>query len=292
MKILSVGDRLQPGKYEIHSRFNRVINLTDGKNLLTFVRPEVGAGPINIVVEGGSLEDIDCVEFDSRSIYFGSNWHEFDASQIYDSRMNFEAFDHTTLSHNFSLFKNLITERAHPKSLAFLLDARRLSGFRSSFEKALVERFLQACQKIARGEVLAAVKLSKGCGFGLTPGGDDFIAGLLFGLHFEQGIFKNNLTSLIEEGHSASVSLHLLTATFLKLAKEGRPFARLKHLFSALIRGTQNDVQNFTNRLLSFGETSGADLITGFALTLQAALGENSNWLQQAEKMEFEKVSI
>ena len=50
MKILSIGDEVREGTYRLHSCFQRAVNFTDGRRLVTLVTPDIGAGPVNIVV--------------------------------------------------------------------------------------------------------------------------------------------------------------------------------------------------------------------------------------------------
>ena len=50
MMLLSIGDEVREGTYRLHSCFRRAVNFTDGRRLVTLVTPDVGAGPVNIVV--------------------------------------------------------------------------------------------------------------------------------------------------------------------------------------------------------------------------------------------------
>ena len=50
MTLLSIGDEVREGTYKLHSRFDRAVNFTDGRRLVTLVTPDIGAGPVNIVV--------------------------------------------------------------------------------------------------------------------------------------------------------------------------------------------------------------------------------------------------
>ena len=51
MQVLSIGDRIVEGRHRIHSRFRRAVNFVYDRRLVSLVAPDVGAGPINIVVD-------------------------------------------------------------------------------------------------------------------------------------------------------------------------------------------------------------------------------------------------
>jgi hypothetical protein len=44
MRLLSVGDRVGEGRFVVHSRFDRVVNLVAGERLIAVVAPKSGAG--------------------------------------------------------------------------------------------------------------------------------------------------------------------------------------------------------------------------------------------------------
>jgi len=89
-------------------------------------------------------------------------------------------------------------------SLAFIFDNGRFSHFDSEFEKAFVKRMGDGVKLIWAGQIIRGVKRLKGCGFGLTPSGDDFIAGLLFGLNVIQQARNKDLGWLIAGVYEAS----------------------------------------------------------------------------------------
>ena len=69
----------------------------------------------------------------------------------------------------------------------------------------------------------------KGTGIGLTPAGDDFIAGLLWGLHFNEYRTKKNLMLLKDAVYNAAKGSNPLTNSFLFNAKNEYYFYLLKN---------------------------------------------------------------
>lgn len=57
LKMVNFGDRISNGGYHVHSRFGRVVNFFNGNSMVSLVKPEIGAGPVNIVVDG--IDNVD-----------------------------------------------------------------------------------------------------------------------------------------------------------------------------------------------------------------------------------------
>ncbi|HUI06147.1 MAG TPA: DUF2877 domain-containing protein [Verrucomicrobiae bacterium] len=171
--------------------------------------------------------------------------------------------------HNLFLFGKLLQTSSHPKSLAFLLNDQRTDNFRSGFERTFAEQVRYGVSQIFFGDRLKGVRTLSGCGLGLTPSGDDFIAGLLIGLNL-RGTGSRGLANQV---FAAARSDNVYSDTFLDLARRGRLFGRMKNLILALGRESEDDVRKCTESLLAVGGTSGADLGTGFFLTLWNGFG-------------------
>lgn len=262
-KLLSIGDQVQPGTYEIHSRFERVVNYVNGRKLISLVEKEVGAGPINIMIKGLRLDGIHAIEIEAQAVLVGRQKYDFGVDHIFHSPIDFEGSSIDTFRKNLAILKQRLLKTSHPKSLAFILDERRVQHFHSKFEKAFVKRVLEGVQSMHAGEVIRGVKRLHGCGFGLTPSGDDFIAGLLIGFHCIQKMFNQDLIKLISEVYEACSGGNIFSRTFLYLAKEGLLFERVQKLMAAISASSAREVRVRTEHLLSVGETSGADLATG-----------------------------
>lgn len=127
--------------------------------------------------------------------------------------------------------------------------------------------------QIFGGNLLDGVRNLRGCGPGLTPSGDDFIAGLLFGLHLLQKCRGRDFQPLADVVFRAAHSANIFSNTFLELARRGLFFGRLKELIQALLAGSETSLRRATERLLAVGASSGADLATGFFMTLQSQTG-------------------
>ncbi|MBU1909781.1 MAG: DUF2877 domain-containing protein [Verrucomicrobia bacterium] len=287
MKILRVGDRVEAGNYRLHSRFRRVANylLEAGRprpaSLLCLVAPSIGAGPINLVVEG-DLPEADSLIVEPQALVIGPGRFAFDASLRYDSTLPGGSVNENVVP----VLADHLRTKAHPKSLAFLLDDSRTAAFRDGFEQNMV-RQVQAGARALFGEDPAhGAQMLKGCGLGLTPAGDDFLAGVLIGLHLawvgrvgptrrSDGLSQAALP--IEIILAAALGDNVLSAAFLELAHEGRVNEAMKQLIITLTGKKAENVRAAADRVLAQGETSGADVLTGLVLAMQKVHSTSKN---------------
>ncbi len=278
IEIVSIGDRIFPGEYTLHSRFRRVVNFTDGEKLIALVTGEVGSGPVNIVandLDPGLIEEL---RIYPGTITINGEPYPFDRRLIFHSHPGTGPIDNQCLTRNLRTFEAALLELSPPGSLAFLIDRKREANFTSSFEKGFVERVKEGTQTIFSGtdritpdakDIISGVKKIKGLGFGLTPSGDDFIAGLLVALNLIELIDGINRAKLREEIVKVSRSGNLLSNSFISLAGDGYLFEGFKDLLSALIEGDKAGIRARTETLISLGSSSGSDMAIGFLLTIK-----------------------
>ena len=129
-------------------------------------------------------------------------------------------------------------------------------------DRPSIER-LQAA--LATGNNLpAAIDSLVGLGRGLTPGGDDVIAGLLVGLH---AVGRRRLANWIGD-QALRNRTTTLSADLLRLARDGHAGLEALGILAAL-RRPDVPIADAIDRLLSIGHTSGADLATGMTIGLR-----------------------
>jgi hypothetical protein len=267
--VLSFGDRIAPGDYRVHSRFGRAANFTGGGRLVSVVDPGVGGGPVNIVMEGAGLPAADLLAVGEDS--FSLDGADFPKSPLFDSSLP----DGGIAKGGLRRWRDLLLRKAHPKSLAFLLDEGRCAGLGSRFEKVLAERLQGAARELRGGNLEAGAHAARGAGLGLTPSGDDLLAGYLWGIHARQRFCGRDLAADIERVYGAARRDTPLCAAFLDSAREGRFFEPLRDLVAALASGESERLESRLDAVLAAGETSGADTCVGFMLALEK---ETSLW--------------
>ena len=140
-----------------------------------------------------------------------------------------------------------------------------------NFELELRKRFRLSISLIECGNFEDGVPLIKGLGHGLTPSGDDFIAGMMSGLRLASLLLGRDSNELINRIYDISRGGNFLSNAFLYCTKEGWYMAKQKSLIEAMLYGDESEVINRAESLLTIGETSGADWGTGFVMILNKA---------------------
>lgn len=274
--IVSIGDRIFSGEFSLHSKFRRAANFTDGETILAVVAEEIGRGPVNIVVRGVDLAPVRSLRIDEMIIRIGRRSFPYDRGLIFSSRIRAGKIEKERLILRLQYFEEALLSLSPPRSLVFLFDPARQGSFKTSFEKNFAAAVRDAAALIFPGggtdpgpEFMEGIRKIKGVGFGLTPSGDDFIAGLLAGLNLLEMAGVPDLRRLRERVCRAARSGNLLSNSFITLARDGFFFERFHGLISSLLRGDKKQVRAAAGELLAHGETSGSDMAVGFLLTLK-----------------------
>lgn len=303
LTVLSRGELIPRGIFPFHSRFRRVINFivpdSGGGRLVAVVDETIGAGPLNIVVRGRLPEEARSLEVSPGSIRLNGRELDTTRAAVHDGRPDIwtrrQPVDGDQFQRNLATLEATLVAEAAPHSLAFLFCPGRLADFQTGFEKALAARMAEGAGKILRGDLAAGVALLRGCGPGLTPGGDDFLAGFLLGLRLRQspgwtapvsgapGRRRNPDRPPIGESSwpdcrgrdlAAAIGIvyrlarggNLFSNTALYLAWRGRANDRVLNLWRALVRVDRSGVRAATRNVLATGATSGADFLAGLIM--------------------------
>ncbi len=145
-------------------------------------------------------------------------------------------------------------------------------------------------EQVFGGGLLEGVSMLKGCGAGLTPSGDDFIAGMLIGLHLVQQLCQRELRPVIDTIFRAATGNNIFSNTFLDLASRGLLFEKMKKLIVAILGDESDAVRVAAMDLFAIGATSGADLGTGFLMTLLEENGAVMRWKREVRRFDRDVV--
>jgi len=139
--------------------------------------------------------------------------------------------------------------------------------FTSAFDKAYIEQ-MELAFSLFETQLYESIIAFKSRGAGLTPSGDDFIAGVLFGIDLLAGIHKKDYSEIKQNIYEISISNNLFSNNMLRLAYHAKYFKRLKEFLNAFFYLILNDKKHSFEQLISVGDTSGADLLSGFFAVL------------------------
>jgi hypothetical protein len=264
------GNSLPLGDFKIHSRFNRVVNFVNETNEIAFITSE-----INLLAAHGiffpeqNLKFIINLTITPQEIIINDQKINRSSINKYNSSLNFENINAVKFEENLLQLPMLFSQEFPEKSLLFLLNSQYEANFTSGFDHAFMINALRSKELILSGELIKGVETIKGTGYGLTPSGDDFIAGLLLGMHYNEFKYRKNLYKVKNDIYQAVAGQNLLTSSFLFQAKEANYFRTLKIflflLFDAEISTTKDELA----QLFSLGATSGADLLTGYIFSIK-----------------------
>jgi hypothetical protein len=275
MSVLSIGDLIPDGEFQLHSKFNDVVNFTCNDLLVSVVNNRIGEGPLNILLSTNDLNSISSIKKANKSLYINNQEFKLKPELLYNSNIDF-CKNNQDLSNSLQLLEELIILKSHPKSLAFLIDSSKTINFTKPLEKAFVKHMLHACELLKTVSTTAGLKSMKGCGFGLTPSGDDFISGFLAGLNFKLQLSGSTDTTLLDEILNLSKGQNIFSNTFLHLSHGGHLIPRVKTLLSAILANNLTTIENIFNNFLKYGETSGSDFLVGLHFSLNGDADEYS----------------
>lgn len=240
MNIVSIGDRIRPGSYAVQARYDRsVLLLGAGDRALFVVDPSIGAGPLNLVVPDPNAFVPDETLAVSRRM----------AVPRFDSSL--PPADRAKL---LRVLETALPRQASPDSLVSLFFP---AGKIPRLQQARDRRFRQALAEIAAGCIPAGARLIRGCGAGLTPAGDDFLAGWMLASRLQRKFAMVKLILKYARGKNP------VSNAFLELAAQGRVNFAVKKLLRA-------PTASRVKAVCAFGHSSGADLLCGLLFGLRA----------------------
>ena len=241
--------------------FDNACNLiNERREVLSIVAPEIGNGPFNLVVADKILfsEHIDVgspVSIVGNQLTVGGLTIDTTNAKLWDPRPDWELLHskRTEIIGQITLLPISTYQPALPTDLP------------STFSVSVASANLPAC--------IPAARRLAGLGSGLTPAGDDFIMGALYAAWI---IHPPGVASVLAQqiADTAAPLTASLSAAWLRSAGKGEAgilwhefFDALNSVGRTLAPGASAGVANPTyamNRILSVGETSGADALAGF----------------------------
>ncbi|HBA60394.1 MAG TPA: hypothetical protein DCZ92_06185 [Elusimicrobia bacterium] len=270
MDLISYGDSIPEGDYRLHSAFANAINFRKGRIIVSLVPPLTGAGPLNLVLKQlpPGAKRLRASRF---YFYVDENRLRKEPEALYSSAVPSAEAVPETVEVNTEALAVLLARKAPPKSLAFIFSPPREKDFSRVFEKHLLARFKRAMAYFRAGNYARGTKTIRGLGLGLTPSGDDFLAGMLAGLHFARAALRFDTGARIEEIFFHAEGGNLISNTFLRASYEGKVNAKVRRLMVALSSGSSRELRAAAEAALQSGHTSGADFCSGLVFSLQNA---------------------
>ncbi|MBD3348629.1 MAG: DUF2877 domain-containing protein [Candidatus Eisenbacteria bacterium] len=266
LRLVSRGDMIADGLYRTHSSFRRAANMTDGRGVVSMVELGVEPGPVNLVMRHLSPGTVRTLRVDGASIIVNGAAVATQGARDYSSKMDVGATDPEPVHRGLRMLRRLLAQRAPAESLAFLVEPSRTSAFRGGFRREFVRHMRACADDILHGDPFRGAARASGCGFGLTPSGDDLVVGVLVAMNLAERVAGGSLAVERRMIRRAAGTGGLVNETALCLAESGRVFETMKELLRALTRDNAFDLSRAVDRIVAVGETSGADTTVGLLL--------------------------
>ncbi len=291
MHIESISTRVspiirRPGlQARVESAFAEAVNLvTLHGAALALVSPAAGNGPFNAVVSHAQalalLRKGAVVHGDGEWLHLGQGWRlalapakDWDPAPDYSLLAR---WPHVVLR-NLDWLRRHLPLDAPQASLAARPLALTQGAFGSRPSVALVqarvgaltEGLLEGYRQGDLGQITAFAGRLAGLGPGLTPAGDDWLAGWLVGLRAAEAIAGDDPPLTLEAVGRAVVGsarprTSRLSLTFLQAAADGAVTQAWHALLAALPDADPSPIRHAAAEVMRYGATSGSDMLAGF----------------------------
>lgn len=263
--ILILGDGLKNGNYKLYASFRRVDNFINTSGDLIALSSDASISAANsLIINKFAPAGFEELSIQNKRVLLDGKPTHTDSSIIYRSDI---ILDGVSCIRIIQQTKTFVYTNAHSFPSGSLLNLlTRPSGNKSDtpgFEKMLHAELEKAFSRFSE-EFLNTLKAFRGKGGGLTPAGDDFIAGVLYGIHCLEATTGQNHSKIKQQVYELAKGDNIFSNTMLTMAQSGQFFKRLKDFLHAWLQCGQRETGDAFRQLLLTGQTSGADLIAGF----------------------------
>lgn len=241
----------QPGPGTVVAVYRRAAYLRLPGGIVALVDPEVPLGPLWIRAGGGRGLEL------QQPVVVGDGWLEVAGQRlpVHDAEIWWGALpDPASLRAGVPLALDVL---AGPPPSSLLDDSWRTA-------------WRQAEAAIQQGDLPDAAAVLGGLGPGLTPAGDDALAGIL--------LAHRTLAGAGAEHHLLAVARSAVTtdlsAALLAWAARGQAVEPVHDLLGAIAGGDGPAATAATHRIASLGASSGADLLLGLRLGFSSRAGD------------------
>ena len=293
---------------QVHSVFERVVNLVTDGVLITLADQQIGEPPNGVIVELAGDQDFKTYPIRSGSVCYGDGKQLIFNQAGLSINLTEAAIFHAkkeltpplgsleTQFDRLTAIQEIAVEYAPREGLAPLwykpLSSAPVYNVTPSFSSVLLSNAQGAIFQLRKGIQQANIGLAQqgittlaGLGVGLTPSGDDILTGLAAALGLYEkaiqitGRYENIFQIMLESvaRNSNPISLNYL-AQAIRLEISSELFEFIRCLFEQKAEKIKKAIQN----LFSYGATSGAELGLGAFLGASISLEKKLESIQTA----------
>ena len=244
--------------------FDHACNLiNEQREVLSIVTGQIGNGPFNLVVEdrvlfSETLHRESPVSILNNRLIVGDLTFDTTSAECWSPRPDWERLHHNRDKISVQLAPFPCPDFQSPKLYTSNL-ASVLAGGDVSSSKIFTSQLA-------------------GKGVGLTPAGDDFIMGALYAAWIIHPFVDAKLLAM-EVSKVAAPLTTSLSASWLRSAGRGESGEIWHEYFEGLIFSDRVQILSAVEKILSFGETSGAEALAGFIATIHSYTELKKNYV-------------
>ncbi len=272
MEVISFGDHIEKGTYEVHSTFKNLVNFTNKTSFLTIASPDKQYGPFTIIISDLFPIKINYVKINEINFEINNYTFHIEKEKIWKSDYSFpNPVKLEELKNNICAMIKYLYNILPCDSLLFILNDNNYCNTLkdNSFEKELYLSLKQGIQNLLINKNnKEGILMLKSKGKGLTPSGDDFITGYLYALYVWEKINGKNTAVLRNNTYELACANNVISNYQLKAAKNGWFNKSFMPILDCLLKN-KKITNNTFKIILSYGSSSGIDILSGFLLTLK-----------------------
>jgi hypothetical protein len=255
-----------------------VLNLiNEDKKVFSMVVPAVGNAPFAAVVDleelNGILGRMNEISVADDQLLVGDTLVSFGSAEVWDPIPDWEVMAAIEKIDLIDQIEEQLQSAAGGEGMTgiFYFPGQRENNTVSRFVTLLEEGSSLLLNGLVKGdsaEVMAGAAALAGLGVGLTPSGDDFLMGVMYGLRATKP--KNaaeQISDLIYQEVAGRTTT--LSAAWLEAASLGEAGEKWHALVGAVCTAQPLEIKNSIRGILQIGETSGADALAGFVELLK-----------------------
>jgi hypothetical protein len=262
--------------------FQSALNLiNEYDQVFSLVTPDIGNGPFSVVVSDVDFSSFSTaqtnIEINEHILWIGNVQCDTHQTALWSPlpKWNELRAAFKTINNKIVFIETNLNIQAPRDSLGIMAEQKlQNSAFLHKDIAAIAREAIQILTKGLKNQNLSMIQAAAnklvGLGLGLTPAGDDYLMGVIYGLWMAYPKeFADQSARLIYQ--TAQNNTSSLSSAWLKAAVDGESGETWHNFFAALLVSEKTQIENAVDRILRTGHTSGADAMQGFLQTLNNA---------------------
>ena len=254
--------------------------VTHGGDVIALVVPQIGDGPLNIVIDGSvgifaGIAPRAPVTLNWDWLQIGSLRVDLDGATVWEPRPDWDALRarRSALVSSLPFLRTTCLRHAPTGGLMAFLDPLPNEDAANCAVLSSAREAIYALQRGWAGdadELNEGASVLAGLGSGLTPAGDDFLVGTMLSAWLAHPAPRTLCQAIAQAAIARTTTI---SAAFLRAAARGECSAAWHALLAALSTPTcevaESKIAAAAGDILRHGATSGADSLAGFLYFLQ-----------------------